>query len=107
MIQENIFLSPYNGFCILKFPIQLNLVDSKSSGPRKILRNTEASDKRITNMFTYRKNFSCKKYVETEFFLVIKIRKTVTLYQCSLIVKKVNMISKNTVSFINLLTNTV
>ena len=48
--------------------IQLNLVDSKSSGPRKILRNTEASDKRIMNIHVYlsEKYFSCKKYVETE-----------------------------------------
>jgi len=33
--------------------IQLNLVESKSSGPRKILQNTEASDKRITNIHVY------------------------------------------------------
>jgi len=48
--------------------VQLNLVDSKSSGPRKILRNTEASDKQITNIHVYlsEKYFSCKKYVETE-----------------------------------------
>jgi len=59
------------------YKIQLNLFDSKSSGPRKILRNTEASDKRITNIHVYLpKNilvvksmlkpifFSYKKYVK-------------------------------------------
>ena len=59
----------YSKIIIFMNYIQLNLVDSKSSGPRKILRNTEASDKRITNIHVYLpKNFSCKKYVETEFF---------------------------------------
>ena len=53
--------------CILShLNLQLNLVDSKSSGPRQILRNTEAS--KLTNYehpcLPTENMLSCKKYVK-------------------------------------------
>jgi len=65
----------YSVICVIVMSsIQLNLVDSKSSGPRKILRNTEASDKRITNIHVYLpKNISVAKIMlKPKIFLVIK-----------------------------------